>query len=147
MTNQTERYLFRGMRVDAKEFVQGDLIHGVGPAYGKMYILPRTHIMPKGCSELNGWEIIPETIGQFTGLLGKNGVRIFEGDFIQNESSNEQINRYGVLWDQDECRFSIMNVLYNREFGTPSRLMQSWVTKFNFEVIGSIHDHLKTENK
>lgn len=58
--------LFRGLRKDGEGFVYGDRVQG---ASGKIYIFDYDDIH----------EVIPESVGQFTGLKDKNGVKIFEG--------------------------------------------------------------------
>jgi len=70
---------FRGKKLDNKEWVYGDLVHGQGYKEGKMFILPQTQYYPQGCHSLDGWDVDPDTVGQFSDLVDINRKEIYEG--------------------------------------------------------------------
>lgn len=106
--------LFRGKRVDNGEWIEGDLIH-----------------LPNGIAILaNGYAYIdPETVGQYTGLTDRNGVKIFEGDIVKAYLRNETMMIFPITFRAGCFWFGNWNFI-------------EFLDKFrNIEVIGNIHDN------
>lgn len=119
--------LFKGKRVDNGEWTEGDLIQ----SRDKTYIHPKANsfrVSETGLSKLIVLrEVIPETVGEYTGLTDKNGKKIFEGDFIRSNSERGYIEYY-----PNDCAFDVVD-----DHGFYWLISEM----SNIEVIGNIHDN------
>ena len=121
--------LFRGKRTDNGEWIYGYLI-------GNNVIVCEIVDFGDDYFSAEFWcKVVPETVGQFTGIEDKNGTKIFEGGIVRfyDDSEDELVNGV-VIFNADFCSFCV-----SMKGHEDVMLMAHW----QYEVIGNIYDNLE----
>ena len=137
---------FRGKRADGNGWVYGQYYHNIED--DKHYILSgkkvlfkvdaaHPHIVVRG---FEYFEVIPETVGQFIGLLNNDGKKIYEGDII---TSDRYTKPAVVSYINDGFYTVNPNCCEKCENGEGciEGLREAIVLSKTFEVIGNIYDN------
>ena len=123
--------LFRGKRTDNGEWVEGYFV----AVNSKCYIGQEVTENTKSVSCLNGtwygfdnfYEVIPETVGEYTGLTDRNNKKIFEGDIVKDNLSVI----YEIIYDEANFQKKDIDLDYGYVLERSTDLI----------VIGNIHDN------
>ena len=129
--------LFRGKRKDNGEWVEGGFFEWLKQPY---IVADITDSYAK-----TNYEVISETIGQFTGLTDKNGKKVFEGDIVHckyaNAPNNEHIQKVVFYEGKFMAEFLNGGCYAELYYGERHFNFDKSVYMTEFEVIGNIHDN------
>lgn len=129
-----DKNLYHGKRVDNGEWVEGDLIRNL--IYdGREKEMRIGDIYFEHNGDIHGtavYKVIPESVGQFTGLYDKNEKKIFEGNIVR---VTERIYGYKSTYHSyvEEVKFYSKGVAVFLPFDNSDMV--------EVEVIGNIYDN------
>ena len=137
--------LFRGKNVRTNEWVYGDLLNWYDTENNNKY---NPCIIPIECSvkgkSIRDFIVIPETIGQYTEVIDKNNIKIFEGDIVEIDSYVAEMFKIS-----SKCKIIFKNgnfLAVSLEHETEYNLINSIMSitdiyyTFRGKVIGNIYD-------
>lgn len=138
--------IFRGKRIDNGEWITGGIFQQKADGVEDEVV----YIIDNSSNDVD-WahRVIPETVGQFTGVADKNGKRVFEGDIFQYEPHFKTekawigIVKYRNTYDYyracNDCGFVIE--WQDESIMTPREDLLYWCgDRKSASVIGNIHD-------
>ena len=154
--------IFRGKRTDNGKWECGDLL-SPNEFNAIPHIVYIAYLNEYGDIGEISTPVIPETVGQFTGLTDKNGVRIFEGDIVkivdfQMGCVVYECGAFGIAvkpyidWNYLDSEIAEITGCNNSpDFCRNDNFISLWELMWNYnqeenscdvvQVIGNIHDN------
>ena len=140
--------LFRGKRIDTGEWIKGSAINtqydvkGDKHTYIGIFVISERYPLMK---TIEWYEVIPETVGQYTGLTNRNGKEIFEGDIVKEEyevfvSARAKEKRVKIGYVEYESN-SLCCGYYAYFWNDKEKWRGNFAIHCGCETIGNIHDN------
>ena len=132
--------LFRANRKDNGELVEGYYTKGFRNPNEKEL----SDLIYMFSGKASKWNfdyavVLPETVGQYTGLPDKNGKKIFEGDIVTHFINWLGKRANGVVSYNSKVASWVCDFVIDDK--KESAFLADWVNGNGCEIIGNIHDN------
>lgn len=128
--------LFRGKRKENGKWIYGSLVPKETNSYADGFLIIDGALnydeLDNYYPSFSTYDVVSETVGQYTGLTDKNGKKIFEGDILKNIESNEIV---AICYGGCSFCYSYNGTIYGIDDSETGLEMNEW------EIIGNIHDN------
>lgn len=133
----SDNIIFRAKCVDNGEWVRG-VPHFEN---NKCFMITDLLIYEEHqCTGVENVEVIPETVGQYTGLTDKNGKMIFEGDIGKfKRFENSYIGK--IVYNQKTAGFEFWWNVVVGAYGEKATYTANLSVCDEIEIISNIHDN------
>lgn len=132
---------FRGKRADNGKWIYGDAVTTETTEEQPSKVEIREWNRYLECPE----EVIPDTIGQFTGLYDENGEEIYEGDIVERFQPMPHY-RNGVYFDGNAI-YGVVRYIDAGFYILSDKQAYELSRNFDMWVQGNIHDNPELLNK
>lgn len=133
--------LFKAKRTDNGEWVEGDLRKDRD--LETAYISGWNYYITEGGLEREPfeYEILPETICEYTGLTDKNGNRIWDNDIVKCNKRKDGFDLYKVLWRKYYADFGVEPLEFGVQYPISLGENEQDIHGCDYTIVGNIFDN------
>ena len=139
-------HLFRGKTISQNEWIYG----GIAIMDGRYFIVKTIMYPVDNTCSWGAYEVHPETVGEFTGLLDKDHNKIFEGDILEfaGEAVAVYWNAETFSWEAKKDTEDVFTSFPNKDW---HKVSLGWIDAetaclgyMTTQIIGNVHDNYES---